>query len=161
MSQDITKHQYTDNGHGRCYDCTMRPGGFWHVTELTLDEQFAALNSAYAEAEADAIGDNGDDAVESGGWAEIARAVCDLASPLVTAEAKDEWLRTQGLSSGYVKTLTITPHADVRAVILAAAGLPDLAPRPELRKSPLDAHPLFSGSPSQLAADRAWSRSAR
>lgn len=65
---------------------------------LTIDEQLEVLRKAYDAGEQDAIGDYGDEVVDSGGWVEIVRAVCDLVGPEVTEEAKKEFCRTQGVA---------------------------------------------------------------
>lgn len=64
---------------------------------LDLEAQVARLQEALRAACADTAADQGEEIVETGGWYELARAVMDLAGPEITAEAKAEFARRNGL----------------------------------------------------------------
>jgi hypothetical protein len=65
----------------------------------SLDEQVAALQRDYDAALADTAADQGEDIVDAGGWAEIARAVAALPGEASPA-ARAEFLRRHGLPAG-------------------------------------------------------------
>ena len=75
---------------GRCATCGRRH-------ERPIDEQMTYLYDAQRTAEADGVATYGQDAIDAGGWLEIALAVLDLAPPWITAAAKAEYKRTNGI----------------------------------------------------------------
>lgn len=66
---------------------------------LDLEAQVARLEDALLTACEDTAGDQGDEIVDTGGWAELAHAVADLAGPEITAAAKAEFFRRNGLAA--------------------------------------------------------------
>ena len=85
------------------------------LAALSVEEQVESLQQAYDQACADTIGDQGEEIVDRGGWAEIARAVADLAGPEVSRQARHEFLRCQGLA-----LRSVLPAATVRTCALHA-----------------------------------------
>jgi hypothetical protein len=64
---------------------------------MSLDEQIELLQQDYDAACRDTAADQGDEIVATGGWVELARATVDLADAGITAEAKAEFLRINGV----------------------------------------------------------------
>jgi hypothetical protein len=71
---------------------------------VDLERQVALLEGEYEAACGDCAADMGEEAVDQGGWVELARAVAAMPPEGVTEEAVVEFLRRQGLDSvgGYV-----------------------------------------------------------
>jgi hypothetical protein len=64
---------------------------------MTLDQQISALQAFFDTACADTAADQGEEIVDCGGWVELARAAVDLAEAHISAEAKREFLRMNGV----------------------------------------------------------------
>ena len=67
------------------------------AVHMLIDEQIDSLQREFAAACQDTAADQGQDAVDNGGWIDLARATVDLAAPDITDEAKREFLRMHGL----------------------------------------------------------------